>query len=198
MTKIEVEKKFALSLDDISRLADKSHSLGERRFTDIYYDTPDFRLTTNDIWLRTRAGKFELKIPINSTRERKTVDQYTELEDELNIREALNIPPQRTLLEDLSQQGYTPFCSIETTRQTYKNGPFIIDIDSMDFGYSIAEVELIVDDPSKIPTATENILAFARSMEFGTDPVRGKVIEYIKRNNPSHYQALIASGAVME
>lgn len=197
MANIEVEKKFALNEASISRIVNSSEFLGERKFRDTYYDTADFRLTRRDMWLRVRAGKFELKLPMDINSERH-VDQYTELEDDLDIRRILHIQEKGTLCDDLDKQGYVPFCSIETTRRTYKNSSFTIVLDSMDFGYTIGEVELILDDSSRIPTATESILAFARSMKFGTDPVRGKVIEYIRRKNPPHYQTLVSSGTVRE
>lgn len=35
--------------------------VGEQVFTDVYWDTPACGLTERDWWLRTRAGRWELK-----------------------------------------------------------------------------------------------------------------------------------------
>lgn len=37
--------------------------VGQRRFHDQYFDTPDFHLTLRDMWLRKRKGCWELKCP---------------------------------------------------------------------------------------------------------------------------------------
>ncbi|RJQ30190.1 CYTH domain-containing protein [Candidatus Parcubacteria bacterium] len=120
---IEVEKKFILNEQDKERLRKDAEFLNERVFTDIYYDTEIFSLTSKDKWLRSRDGRFELKLPLHEGVER-LADQYDELEDKEKIREALNLPSNGNLADDLAKAGYFPFCVCKTTRRKYKKEPF--------------------------------------------------------------------------
>ncbi len=197
---IEVEKKFLLSESDKSRLIKDAEFLSERIFTDIYYDTADYSLTTKDQWLRKRENRFELKLPMHTGPDR-LVDQYHELEDERSIREALNMSHSGNLERDLSVAGHLPFCACTTTRRKYARHPFIIDLDSVDFRdftYRIGEIELMVKDAGEIEVAIEKIMAFAKEQNLTIAPVRGKVLEYLKRMKPDHYQALIQAHVIKE
>ena len=197
---IEVEKKFILSNLDKERLIKNAQFLNERVFTDIYYDTEIFSLTSNDKWLRSREGRFELKLPLHEGADR-LADQYDELEDEQKIREALNLPSNGNLADDLAKAGYSPFCTCKTTRRKYKKEPFIIDLDVVDFQdftYNIGEIELMVNEKSEIESAIEKIMDFAISQNLTIAPVRGKIIEYLKRTKPNHYQALVQAGVVKD
>ena len=197
---IEVEKKFILNEQDKERLTKEAQFLNERVFTDIYYDTEIFSLTTKDKWLRSREGRFELKLPLHEGVDR-LADQYDELEDEQKIREALNLPPKGNLADDLAKAGYSPFCTCKTTRRKYKKEPFIIDLDVVDFQdftYNIGEIELMVNEKSEIESAIEKIMDFAKSQNLTIAPVRGKVIEYLKRTKPNHYQTLVRAKVVKD
>lgn len=193
---IEVEKKFKLTPEDIERLTDGAEFINEKTFTDIYFDTADYSLTTKDYWLRCRDGKYELKIPLNDGKmsQDRDLDQYKELETEEEIRKVLDIKENKSFEEDLKDNGYIPFCTITTTRKKYKKNKFIIDLDTLDFGYSIGEIELMVEDESKIEEAHDEIMNFAKENNLEIAPVRGKVLEYLHRNSPSHYEALHALG----
>lgn len=197
---IEVEKKFILTEKEKARLVEGAEFLNEEIFTDIYYDTNDFSLTSNDRWLRSRDGKFELKIPLHQGADR-LVDQYSELRDDQKIREALNIFSKESLFDDLTQRGYRSFCVCKTTRKKYKKGLFIIDLDIADFNcftYTIGEIELTVNKKSEIKSAVDKILSFAGEHELAIAPVRGKVIEYLKRMRVDHYRSLIQAGVVKD
>src|SRR3989338_2081719 len=197
---IEVEKKFILNEHDKERLTKDAEFLNERVFTDIYYDTEIFSLTTNNKWLRSREGRFELKLPLHEGVDR-LADQYDELEDEQKIREALNLPSSGNFADDLAKVGYSPFCTCKTKRRKYKKEPFIIDLDTVDFQdfiYSIGEIELMVNDKSEVESAIEKIMDFAKSQNLTIAPVRGKVIEYLKRTKANHYQALIRASVVKD
>jgi hypothetical protein len=56
---IEVERKYAFDADvpklRAAALAINATELAHVAFCDAYYDTPDARLTTNDVWLRRRT-----------------------------------------------------------------------------------------------------------------------------------------------
>lgn len=197
---IEVEKKFILNEQDKERLTKDAQFLTEHVFTDIYYDTENFSLTSCDQWLRSRDGRFELKLPLHDGADR-LADQYNELENEQKIRAALHLSANGNFADDLAKAGYAPFCVCKTTRRKYKKEPFIIDLDAVNFGdftYAIGEIELMVNDKSEIEGAIEKIMTFAEEQDLKIAPVRGKVIEYLKRIKPNHYQALVQAGVVKD
>lgn len=196
---IEVEKKFLLTSDEVARLTQNATFLVEWTFRDTYYDTADFSLSKSDKWLRSRDGKFELKVAVSSLG--KKADQYDEITDEVKIREALQLSPGNNFSNDLKQNGIVPFCSFSTTRKKYKDDPFIIDLDLVDFTsfkYSIGEIELMVESKHDIENAVQQILHYAKEKDLKITPVRGKVVEYIRRTSPQHYSELIKAGIVEE
>jgi len=197
---IEVEKKFLLNKEQEKRLIDGAQFIGEKVFTDIYYDAKDYCLTSNDKWLRSRSGKFELKIPFNKIGEIRQGDLYDEIEDEGKIREIFNLQKNLAIEEGLEKNGYSRFCTCITTRKKYKKNGFGIDIDFVDynddFTYGLAEIELMVENEAEMPKAIENIIDFAKQSGLEVKYVRGKVIEYMKRKRPGHFQALVTSGLI--
>ncbi len=192
---IEVEKKFFLREQDIERLITNSIFLSEKTFTDTYYDTQKYSLTTKDLWLRSRDNKWELKIPLHDVR--RLIDQYKELENEEEIRDFLSLPKKGNFTEVLRERGYMPFCTVTTTRKKYKKDDFIIDLDTLDFGYSVGEIELMVESIKDIEIAIQKITRFAQEHQLPIIPVRGKVAEYLKRNSSDHYAALKAAGVIL-
>lgn len=189
---IEVEKKFILSSKDRERITEGAEFLSEKSFTDTYFDTSDYLLTKADKWLRLRDNRFELKLPMNQGKgsSQRQLDQYEELDTDEAIYKALDIKPTATLQKDLEINGYKPFSTFTTTRKKYKKGDFVIDLDVIDFGYSIGEIELMVESQSEMEEALNKILAFAKEQGLSVAPVRGKVFEYIRRNSPEHFKAL--------
>jgi thiamine-triphosphatase len=193
----EVEKKFILKEGDESKLINGADFSGERKFTDSYYDTDDYSLTTKDIWLRERDDKFELKVPFNDSLNDRVSDQYQELETDREIAEYLKLSSGNPLASSLAQNGYGVFCSVTTTRKKYKKAGFTIDLDTVDFGYEIAEIEYMVDDISKMHEATEKIVKFAKDLGLTEGSVtRGKVAEYLRINDFVHFQALVDAKVV--
>lgn len=190
---IEVEKKFLLQPADIERLTAGAEFLKTITFTDVYYDTADYALTRKDTWLRRRDARWELKIPLSDAATR-AADQYRELETEEEIGDYLWLSLSGSFPEQLKNAGYEPFAKIITTRRKYRNGEFMIDIDSVDYGYDIAEIELMVNAESEMETAAQKILAFAKSFDIVPAKVRGKVLEYLRRNNTIHFDVLVKAG----
>lgn len=193
---IEVEKKFLLeSPDDERRLLDGATFLGEKKYRDTYYDDTTYTLTTHNRWLRDRDGVWELKIPLpNTTRGEDWVNQYDEIVGEDAIRHALTIQKKETLLQDLAARGIKPFCSFTTFRKNYRRDPFTLAIDEMDYGFRVAEVEYMVAANDAIDTAAAHILQFAKEKKLSPVPVRGKCIEWLRRNDPKHLAALDKAG----
>ncbi|MGB7957787.1 MAG: CYTH domain-containing protein [Minisyncoccia bacterium] len=188
---IEIEKKFIIQQNELAHLIAGAHFLGTEKHTDIYYDTVDHVLTKRSIWLRARSGKFELKFPMGATRKKMGVTSYDEIEDDPLITQKLGFPEGRPLDRTLASLGYRPFATITTTRSKYEKEGFHIDVDDTDFGHSVVEIELMIADERGMAAATKRILDFAAAQGISiAENIRGKVIEYLRRNDIEHYHAL--------
>jgi len=196
---IEIEKNFDLKPGDKERIVRGAEFLRKKVFTDVYYDSKDFRLTRADYWLRERDGKWELKVPVRSIATRDGgIDRYTELESETEIIKELRLPPDNPLNQSLQKEGIIPFARIVTNRETYQMSEFHLDFDEMDFGFSTFEVELMVSSPADIPEAERKIEEFARAHGISSTKARGKVIQYLYINNTDHFEALKNAGVIRE
>jgi|SRR3989344_3674379 len=185
---IEIEKNFDLKPGDKERLIAGAKLIAEKTFTDIYYDASDFKLTTRDYWLRQREGRWELKVPINGTAANRALDTYREFENEEEIKKAIGS----------TWSMLKPFAKIVTKRESYQKGEFHLDFDEMDFGFSTFEVEIMVENEKDMPAAEKKIMDFAREHGIASAPGAGKVIVFLERTNPAHYQALLKAGVVRE
>ncbi len=191
---IEVEKNFAVAAKDKTRLIEGAVLLYKKVFTDVYYDSPDYALTGKDFWLRTREGKFELKVPQNVGRiSERTTDQYEELETDTEIARELGISTVKPLVEAIKEKGFAPFATITTTRERYQKDDFHLDFDEMDFGFIAFEVELMVEKQEDIPIAEKRILEFGKKNKINPESA-GKVIEYLRRYRPEHFAFLKSRG----
>lgn len=190
MKAIEVEKKVRLEPDQIKKITQNALFLKEMCIQDIYFDTPDYRYTTQDIWLRQRNGVFELKIGIKNS----SMDLYEEITEEKSILIALGIEVEEDMTKALFQNGIVSFCSFITQRKSYQLDALKIDIDEADFGdfnYSVAEIEMMVSDLNKVEQAEQIITEFLKDMDIDPSiPVPGKLKYYISCRRPEHYQAL--------
>ena len=198
---IEIEKKFILNEEEKRRIIKNAQFLGNKIFTDVYYDKNDYSLTLKDFWLRFRDGTAELKIPLKKEND-TFINQYEEIIDEDKIRQKINIQKSSiSLINDLTLNNYIPFCKCKTTRTKYKNNIFSIDLDFVDFDdftYNIAEIEIMVENEKDIDDAVRKINNFAKENNLKIDSVRGKVIEYINRKNSKLYNKLLARGIIKE
>ncbi len=146
---IEIEKNFDLKPGDKERLIKDAEFLGSKSFTDVYYDNATYDLTAKDFWLRTRDGRFELKVPLNTKGiSRETTDQYRELETDEEIASELRLIIKDNLAKALAEAGYKPFATITTKREEYRKGDFKLDFDAVDeLNYTTFEAELMVETP---------------------------------------------------
>ena len=123
--------------------------------------------------------------------------------------------------EVLSKSNITRFAEITTTRtrydieirigdefNMYKSGAddvhrAYVDIDGVKFSekassdntsYKIGEIELLSTTKNMPPTVA--LLDIFKQLGICSSPLRGKVLEYLKRYNPRHYSALERSGFV--
>lgn len=193
---IEVEKKFQLTPEQESRLLESTTLLRNKTNKDVYFDTADFSLTRQDHWLRTRSGRWELKRRVHELGHKLGGTAYDEIEDEAGIRAFLQLPEKGSLADDLDTGGYKPFAHIVKERRSYEKEGFHIDLDICDFGYELAEIELLLDHEDQRHEALQRIEEFAQRMGLDQTPVRGKIIEYLYRFAPGHYQVLVDAGVI--
>jgi thiamine-triphosphatase len=192
---IEVEKKFSLTEDQLKKIEKLAKFVSKKTFTDVYFDDANYSLTKKDWWLRQRDDKFELKIPIGLSAERRKLNVYDEITETNKIAEKIGVQKNKTdFILELKKNNLLPFCKLTTTRTKYTLDGFIIDIDEMDFGYSLCEIEKIAESESEIEKVTEEIFEFAKFLGLEIKSVPGKGKEYLWRNNRTHYDALVASG----
>ncbi len=194
---IEVELKIPLSEENLSLLTKGATLIGTKSHTDSYFDTSDYKLSMQAVWLRKRNGRFELKWPATGIAKRTLTERYEEFETDDEIRQKINLPKESTFEEDLQKAGYLPFAEYTVTRTTYKNGEFKIDIDEMSYGYKMCEVELEVESVDKVEEAEIKIKNFLEGL--GIDPNKfatGKMVEYLRRYRKEHLDLLVANGAI--
>ena len=193
---IEVEKKFAMTDEEAKRILEGAVFVKEVIMIDSYCDTPDRRLSLKDWWLRERNGRFELKVASYAGEWKdQVVNQYRELETDDEIAKALQLAGGGVLREQLKVAGYEPFATIKTTRKKYKKDGFTIDMDIMDFGYTISEIELMVESEAQMQEAVDKIMNFAKAHGLSTKSVQGKLLEFLRRNDPPFFAKLVAAGA---
>lgn len=192
---IEVEKKFTLTNEQEERLLEGTVLFKNITNVDVFYDTQNYHYTLQDMWLRTRNGTYELKIGQGKNRTSNgTV--YEEIEDENLIRKKLQLLPDLSMNEALIQAGILPFATIHKARKSYKREDFRIDIDVCDFGYELAEIELLVENSSNVQEALDRITTLADHIGLDASPQRGKLIEYLYQFSPNHYKALREAGVI--
>ncbi len=199
----EVEKKFKLNDEEEKGLLEGAEFVSEKIFTDAYYDTADFTLSKNNIWLRKRDDDFQLKLPVFQKEQMQTTG-FQEIEGEDKIREIFAIPPVLDFETDIRAFGYEIFCDLVTTRRKYQKEGFEIDLDQTisdfpsekDFSYRVVEIELMVEDKAEIFSASERIEEFAKKNQLKVEKIRGKVAEYLFQKKPKHFEALVEAGVV--
>ncbi|MDP2705707.1 MAG: CYTH domain-containing protein [bacterium] len=195
---IEVEKKLKITPEQEKNLIAGAKFIEEQRLLNSFYDDSEYSLTKKDLWLRDRNGHFELKVPIAANH----TGQYEELENDEEIKKALNFPETAELRQELERRGYSPFYSCLTIRRKYKKEGFTIDLDLTSFNqettYEIAEIELLVNKKEEAEEAIAKIKKFAADNGIPYDMARGKIIEFLKRYKPDHYQVLVNAGVVKD
>lgn len=196
---IEVEKKFILKPGDEDRLIKGAEFIEQIALKDIFYDTADFSLTVQDKWLRNRNGKWQLKLPRHGPDVKNSfVHGYEECETDEDVARALGISiTNSSLTQAVAAAGLKSFAVIESNRRKYKKASFIIDIDKTNFGYELAEIELMVAGEAEVSAAKQKIVDFAENLGLEIKRVRGKIVEYIRINDPRHFQLLVDRGVIL-
>ncbi len=195
---IEVERKIFIDESELKKIEQSAEFLESVLITDIYFDTSDFRFTTSDIWLRERNCQYELKIGIKGMN--GAIDRYLEINDERVILVKLGLENENELAKARRKAGILPYASFQTIRRKYRMNKFSLDLDLAyfdDFIYRVLEIELLVEDDTRIPQAEKEILQLMNTLGFNEHrPVKAKLIQYLFQKSPSHYQALVSAGVV--
>jgi adenylate cyclase class IV len=193
---IEVERRYLMNPKQESILLKDAEFIDAKTNEDIFFDMSDYALARQDNWLRTRNGAFELKRRLHNLGHKLGGTAYDEISDEQKIRDFLKLAGSNSLEADLLEAGYLPFARIIKQRRGYKRGSFHIDLDVCDFGYEIAEIELMVERDEERGPALERINKFATDIGLDQTPVRGKIIEYLYRYSRPHYDTLVEAGVI--
>lgn len=192
---IEVEIKCKPTAEQKVALLEGATFLGEEQLTDVYYDSAQYELSVKDHWLRTRNGKFVLKIPAAACKllEIQANTPKHEIEDEQEIRKVLKLSEQGSLEQALMTAGYNPLYALAKRRKKYSKNGFIIDIDHSTFGsltFDLCEIETLIEKPEDVSCATQNLIEFAEDHGIILEPVLGSLIALIKAINPEHFEIL--------
>lgn len=191
--------------------------------------SPDWVLTTRDNWLRfreyvlndRREGVWQLKLGRMLPDDATTV--YEEISGAEAISTAVGILRQEGVLEPETfagsienedetsslPKGYglVPFAAFETTRCGWspisgRGSPYeglTVDIDGTDFGYTVGEVEAVVEREKDVPCAKERIEMLLNEIVGAGDsavPALGKLETYLIKRSPEHYSACIEAGSM--
>lgn len=181
---IEVEKNFQPTEEQLAKMLADSKFITKKINHDVYYDFEDARLFRGYVKFRSRNGKFELKIK-NQTGENENADAEVEIDDEEEIKNYFNT--EKSIKEFIDTEMVL-WSDYKNERTEYRNGEFTIDIDKLDFGYGIVEIELMVESMNQVKDAEDKIIDFAKKYNFEIKYVPSKGITYFKTIKPELYK----------
>ncbi|XP_008436634.1 thiamine-triphosphatase isoform X1 [Poecilia reticulata] len=214
---VEVERKFLFDSDTLKAIEDIGDCVGQKQFHDKYFDTPDFKLTLRDVWLRRRKQSWELKCPIDPVngavepgREKSLCTQYKEItnlpEIYQRVKEVIkdtcencdaDITPSDEDDSWLNTLKLCCFAEFTTTRRSFTlkgEDGVKIDLDQADFGYHVGEIEVLVPEGGDIQSAQEKIRHTAQRLGLNEERrVEGKMTVYLKRYRPEQYAILLSA-----
>lgn len=192
---IEIEKKVKLDPNHIEQIEKTGTFVKEVEFRDTYFDKADFYLTTQNIWLRQREDKFELKVGVKGTD--GSIDRYEEITNEQEIVSYLDLASNFSgnALDTFYNAGIVPFSSLVTQRRSYILDEVSIDIDIANFGdlmYRVAEFELLVSSLDQVKEAEKKIQNILQQLNIDSSiRIPAKLTYYLYHKCRKHYKALI-------
>ena len=131
---LEIEKKYELLEEDIKIIQSNFDFVSEKFVEDVYYDTEDFFLCKNNIWLRERNWKLQLKYPC-----------WKDLTDTSCYEEYYDEDAKNKLKEIIWDKSLIKLAEIKTHRKKFKIKwqwyNFTIDVDDFWFG-RLVEIEI--------------------------------------------------------
>lgn len=109
--------------------------------------------------------------PPRDTRSSHAATPYREVTSPQNIVTRLcglldRVPGQNwtCVNKAVEELGLEVFASFVTTRHKYRTGDLHVDLDEVDFGYAVGEVEAMVRQLEDVPEALEKIQKFCRQL----------------------------------
>jgi len=171
----EVETKYMLS--DPKACEERIQQAGGKliavqSFEDRYWDIRgEWTLAKRSIWLRERAGVWEVKVPTGA-RDPEGGEVYQELRGEMEIQENLDalltntkrkqpFKDSPTLKEWLTRNGFEVYARYRTRRSKYKLSDGVIgDLDATDYGpsgFNLLELEKVVGSQEEIELAKKSL-----------------------------------------
>lgn len=204
---IEVESRFLLTPASQARLLDGAIQKEETVFNVQFLDTPDWQLAFNNLWLKLKKKKYELKVPLENQPQGDNdhlATVFDEVTDLTRILDILKITNHADFEASLTEANIHPFASIETVRTSYQKGPFLLDLDQAQFPilktgqiyhYAVAEIELQTT-PERVPQARKDIITFAEQHGLQVTDTRGKLMEFVFQNHPNVYQEFVKRGLI--
>ena len=193
---IEVEKKYLLSEDSFKAILSDVVFVREEKIIDKFFDDKDFSLFSNKMKLRKRNGKFELK----GRKKEKNVDSFSvkeELTTEQDIANKLDWDLSRGSIQDcVNERNYEQYAEVHTLRKKYKFDDLYIDMDETPDGYSVMEVEILVENEHEIEDAIRKIGQFAQSYGLESRKIKGKLRTYLEVNKPDLCSFMVDKGFV--
>uniref|UniRef100_A0A8C5F4I5 Thiamine-triphosphatase n=1 Tax=Gadus morhua TaxID=8049 RepID=A0A8C5F4I5_GADMO len=212
---VEVERKFVCDAGMWKRLEEiGAVCIGQREIHDQYFDTPDFELTLRDTWLRKREDSWELKCPPAVGKTQETSGEGLE-EASLcsRYKEITSLPEIQSRVKEVLKHcaGGKPggpegvgdswpgelnlrcFAEFTTARRSFtlQEEGVQIDLDQADFGYTVGEIEVLVQEGEEVGSALEKIERAARRLGLTRNlRVEGKMDVYLQRFCPEHYVKL--------
>lgn len=181
---IEVEKNFQPTDEQLAKMLADSEFVSKKINHDVYYDFGDDRLFRSYVKFRSRNGKFELKIK-NQTGENENADAEIEIDDEEEIKKYFNTEKS---IKEFIETEMVLWSDYKNERTEYRNGEFTIDIDKLDFGYEMVEIEVLVEDKTQIKDAEDRIINFAKKYDFEIKYVASKGWKYFEIVEPELYK----------
>lgn len=175
-SKLEIEKKY-LFKGDLDLHLKQFNSIEKQtiEIVDEYFDTDDYFFIRRDYWLRSRQvvkseQTWELKYPTKT--KSAGFCKYFEISDQKEITKLLSTILNTDLksynVEELIQNFKLKiFAKFTTSRKTFILEDIKIDLDQTDFGYQLAEFEIILDADSsqdEIQQSTEKIKTLAEKL----------------------------------
>ncbi|XP_034991693.2 thiamine-triphosphatase [Zootoca vivipara] len=106
---------------------------------------------------------------------------------------------QSDVARAVEQQGLQEFASFVTRRCRYRLASLhlTVDLDEMDFGYAVGEVEAMVLREQEVPEALERIQELGSRLGLDVKtPIPGKMSVYLHKFRPAHYEALVRAGSL--
>lgn len=191
---IEIEFKLQVTSEEKEKLLAGAIFVSRKTNVDAYYDSPDFSLVAQDIWLRERNGCFELKLPREGNDNEST--SYQEIEDEQEIKKYFSIPGEENLVSGLTRIGYAKFAIFHTERESYEREGIVLDFDTTIFDddtsnpFVMVEAEVMAADDADIVKEKESLKAKVTSFGVELKSGGGKGGEYFCRYHPEIFKTV--------